>query len=39
MDTPVLTDQQKFTFIETECCLENLPRVMTDRDGWPERVK
>ena len=42
MDTPVLADQQKLTFIscvDTECYLEDLPSAMVDRDVWQERVK
>ena len=23
----------------TECCQEDLPRTITDRDGWRERIK
>ena len=26
-------------WVDTGCCLEKLPRVMADRDGWQERVK
>ena len=42
MDTQVLADQLKLTFIstvDTECCLEDLSRVMTDRNKWQENIK
>ena len=34
MDATVLTDQQKPTFISSRWHLEDLPKVMADRDGW-----
>ena len=43
MGTLVLTDQQKayihHLFVDTGCCLEDLPNVMADGDGWQERAK
>ena len=43
MDTLVLADQQKLTFIsfcvDSGCCLENLSRVMSDRDRERERER
>ena len=40
-DTSVLVDQQKLHPFcgNTVCHLDDLPRVMADRDGWKERVK
>ena len=42
MDTPVLVIQQKLIFnscVDTDCHLENLPRVITNRDRWRERER
>ena len=39
MDTPVLANQQKLTFINSVQTTDDLPRAMADRDGWWERVK
>ena len=36
--TPVLADQQKFTFIISVQTLKDFPRVMADWDGWWERA-
>ena len=37
MDIPDLVEQQKLTFISFfQCCLEDLPSVMDDRDRYRE---
>ena len=40
MDTPMLADQEKLTFInwaDTGCCLKDLQRLMINKDGCQER--
>ena len=39
LDTPMLANQQKITFINTVCHLENFQGTMADMDRWWEKVK
>ena len=43
MDTPMLTDQKRLTYISfvktLDAILEDLPEAIDDGDGWLEKVK
>ena len=42
MNTPVLAEEHRLTYQLCEdigCRVENLSRMMDDRDGWKKRVR